>query len=172
MNGESEGHVDSPLLTSSFVVKIIVNDLLVQLITKRSRGWEFCKECSCLRKIKACNVFYSLSRRRLITQSILTKACKAFLESHFFTEFCFNFQIEAPLVANIPLYTSVKYTHLKSSCHCFLEEQDTRMDNDRKCRENRQTCRVLERRDSRHSEGKFASSAFFSSLSLSHSLTL
>lgn len=38
MNGESEGHIDSPLLTSSFVVKTVADDLLVQLITKRSRG--------------------------------------------------------------------------------------------------------------------------------------
>lgn len=36
-NGESEGRIDSPLLASSFVVKTIADDLLLQLITKRSR---------------------------------------------------------------------------------------------------------------------------------------
>lgn len=52
MNGESEGHVDSPLLTSSFVVKIIANDLLVQQITKRSRGENFAKNILVFRRLK------------------------------------------------------------------------------------------------------------------------
>lgn len=38
MNGESEGHTDLPLVTLSSVVKTIANDLLIQLITKWSRG--------------------------------------------------------------------------------------------------------------------------------------